>query len=250
MLGPVRPASTVLYHGQEIGKITSTQFTGVNTFRIGVFIYKPYDALIRPGSQFWTASPFQVSLTGAGFSTNIAPADTVFAGGVDFDLPASAQHAAPSPAESTFVLYKSQGEATQGLSGPQIPYTLVLTGPTGDLGDGATVKLMGFPVGEVLNNQLMFDAKTGLPYSKVVLAIYPHRIGAAPAEVTELTAATVPRGPTDAKLDQLLARGYRATLSQSPPLIGGLSISLQPIKGAGPRRLGAAAPYPRHSDRT
>ena len=244
VLGPVRPGSTVLYHGQEIGKITSAQFSGLNTFRIGVFVYKPYDALIRPGAEFWAASPFQVSLTGAGFSTNIAPADTVFAGGVDFDLPASAAHATPSPAGSTFVLYKSQGEAKQGLSGPEILYTLVLKGPVGDLGDGATVKLMGFQVGEVRDNQLMFDARTGLPYSRVVAAIYPHRIGAGPADTTDLVATSLPRGATDAKIDELLAHGYRAKLSQSPPLIGGLSINLQPVKGAGVGRLGAAEPYP------
>ena len=244
VLGPVRPGSTVIYHGQEIGKVTTTQFTGLNTFKIGVFIYKPYDALIRPGARFWDSSPFQVSLTGAGLSTNFAPADTVFAGGVDFDLPDGDDHARPSPPGTSFVLYRTEGEAQQGLTGPQVLYTLFFKGPTGDIGAGAAVKLMGFQVGEVRDNRLMFDARTGAPYSRIVAAVYPHRIGVGEAPAPGAGEIAVDRSPTDAKINGLLARGYRARLTQSPPLIGGKAVSLEPVRGAGAARLIAAQPYP------
>ena len=207
VLGPIRPGATVLYHGQEIGKVTSARFTGVDAFRLGIFVYQPYDALVRSDAMFWTSSPLQVSLTGAGLSTNFAPADTVLSGGVDFDLPDSAEHQRPSAAGSTFVLYKTQGDAQQRLDGPQVLYSLVFKGAAaGDLNDGSAVKLGGFQIGQVQQVDLRFDA-SGEPYTVVGAAIYPQRLGIPQYAPTDVP---VPRGPADARLDRLLARGYRA----------------------------------------
>ena len=239
VLGPIRPGAAVLYHGQEIGKVTSAKFTGVDAFRLGVFIYQPYDALVRPDAMFWTSSPLSVSLTGAGLSTSFAPADTVFSGGVDFDLPDSAEHQRPSPAGSDFVLYKTEGDARQRLDGPQVLYSLVFKGAAGDLSGGGAVKLAGFQVGQVRDVDLRFDAN-GEPYTVVSAAIYPQRLGIPQYAPTDVP---VPRGPADARIARLLALGYRARLTQSPPLIGGRAISLDPVK-AGAATLGSGGLYP------
>jgi paraquat-inducible protein B len=248
VIGPVRAGSTVLYHGQEIGKIITTRFTGLNAFRLHVFIYQPYDGLIRPGAQFWTSSPLQVSLNGSGFSTNIAPANTVFSGAIDFDLPASATHAGVSPAGSTFILYRDRGAAQQHLDGPEVLYDLYFKGAAGDLADGAAVKMQGFQIGEVREVRLLFDSRTGEPYTQALAAIYANRLGANDPALPSAAADTGDgvRTATDGRLQSLLQRGYRAHLTQSPPLIGGRAISLDPGK-AGAGRLGpvtALSPYP------
>jgi paraquat-inducible protein B len=232
VIGPVRAGAAVLYHGQEIGKVTATRFTGWDSFRISIFIYQPYDGLIRPGAQFWTSSPLQVSLNGSGLSTNIAPADTVFSGAIDFDLPDAAAHVRASPPGSTFVLYRDQGSAQQRLDGAQVFYTLFFRGAAGDLAEGSVVKLAGFQIGGVRDVQLLFDARTGEPYTQVTVALYSSRLGAGGSGPGD-------RGAVDARIDALLARGYRAHLTQSPPLIGGRAVSLDALN-AGPARLGPA----------
>ncbi len=243
VLGPVRTGSAVLYHGQEIGKVTSVKFTGLNAFSLGLFVYQPYDALVRPSAQFWTSSPFQVSLNGAGFSTNFAPADTVLTGGVDFDLPDSAGQERPSPAGSSFVLYKTQGDAQQGLEGPEMLYALYFKGAAGDLANGSVVKLLGFVVGDVHDVELKFNDRDGQPYTAVTAAIYPRKLGLMTPPPTTGQVDSGWRPVTDARLNHLLSLGYRARLTQSPPLIGGRAISLDPIK-AGPGRLLSGAAYP------
>ena len=243
VVGPVRTGSTVLYHGQAIGKVTSATFTGLDAFSLGIFIYQPYDGLIRPGAQFWTSSPLQVSLNGAGFSTNFAPADTVLTGAVDFELPDSAEHLRPSPAGSTFVLYKTEGDAQQGLEGPEILYSLYFKGTAGDLGNGSVVKLLGFVVGAVHDAELKFDDHTGQPYTAVTAAIYPRKLGLPAPAASAIKDAGAWRPATDRRLNHLFALGYRARLTQSPPLIGGRAISLDPIK-AGPIQLATGGPYP------
>ena len=246
VIGPVRNGSTVLYHGQEIGKVVSTRFTGVDAFRISIFIYQPYDGLIRPGAQFWTSSPLQVSLNGAGISTDIAPADTVFSGAIDFDLPDSSGHATQSPAGATFTLYRDKGAAEQHLDGPQELYTLYLKGVAGDLSNGSVVKMLGFQIGEVHEVRLMFDGRTGEPYTQAVVAIYSTRLGVADPNRAGASDPQAWRPATDARLNLLLSKGFRARLTQSPPLIGGRAISLDATK-AGAGQLGPArgeSPYP------
>ena len=243
VVGPVRAGSTVLYHGQEIGKVTSAKFTGLNAFRLSIFIYQPYDALVRPGAQFWASSPLQVSLTGAGLSTNFAPADTVLSGAIDFDIPDSADHLKPSPAGSTFVLYKTREDAERGLEGPQILYTLYFKGAAGDLGNGSAVKMLNYQIGEVHDVELKFDERTGQPYTQVSAAIYPRKLSITAPSPDAKDDAAIWRPLTDSRLNRLLGFGYRAHLIQSPPLIGGRAISLDDLK-AGSGRLGAASPYP------
>ena len=221
VLGPVRAGATVLYHGEEIGKITATRFNGADAFRLDIFIYKPFDALVRPGAMFWNSSPLQVSLTGSGFSTNIAPADTVFTGALDFDLGPNDASAAPSPSHARFVLYASKGDAQLGPTGPEAPYDLVFKGAAGDMNAGAPVRLAGFQVGEVRDVRLAFDRKTGDPYTAVQAGLFPDRLGVDDHD----------RDATDALVRRLLRQGYRAHLAQSPPLIGARSISLEPGKG-------------------
>ncbi len=243
VLGPVRAGSAVLYHGEEIGKVTSARFTGLDAFSIGIFVYQPYDALVRPGAQFWASSPLQLSLNGAGISTNFAPADTVLTGAVDFDLPDSAEHLRPSPAGSSFVLYKTQGDAQQGLEGPEMLYALYFRGAAGDLSNGSVVKLLGFVVGAVHDVELKFDERDGQPYTAVTAVIYPRKLGLMTPPPTTDKDDRRWRAVTDARLNRLLSIGYRARLTQSPPLIGGRAISLDPIK-AGAGQLLSGAVYP------
>jgi paraquat-inducible protein B len=243
VLGPVRSGSSVIYHGQEIGKITASQFLGLNAFRLAMYIYQPYDGLVRPGAEFWTSSPLQVSLSGGGFTTNLAPANTVLAGGVDFDLPDASKTLKPSPAGSVFYLYGTKTDADQGLEGPQTLYALNFHGAAGDLTYGSPVKLLGFQVGEVHDVQLRFDAKTGLPYTAVTAALYPRKLGVADPNAPGVHDPQAWRTPTDAKLNHLLSTGYRARLTQSPPLIGARAIDLAPTR-SGPGQLASAAPYP------
>ena len=236
-LGSVRAGAPVLYHGQEIGKVTRTDFTGVGVFRIDIFVLQPYDALVRPGALFSASSPLSVSLTGAGISTSFAPAAAVLGGGVDFDLPVSAEHEAPSPAGSRFTLYDNMSNAQQDLSGPTALYSLVFQSKAGPVSQGAGVLVGGYQVGEVRSARLMFHPDTGLPYTAVVAALYTRKLDVP-------TSQQDGRAGADAAVSRLLAHGYRARLAQSPPLIGGRNISLEPGSVHTATALQTGATYP------
>jgi paraquat-inducible protein B len=230
-LGPISEGSGILFHGQLIGKVIDVRFDGETGFQLEVFIFAPYDALIKPGTRFWKMSPLRLSLSGGGISASLAPASTLLSGGIDIEVPAAAgdagSAAARSPADAQFILYANRGAARQGLSGPTVRYDFQFAAPAGDLEEEAAVTLLGFQIGEVETTRLMFDARTGKPFTAVTAVIYPQQLALqAPA------GAGGWREATDAKIRQLLKHGFRARLQQTPALVGSESIALVEVKGA------------------
>jgi paraquat-inducible protein B len=241
-LGSIGEGSILLFHGQPIGKVTDVEFKGSSGFRLEVFVFRPYDALIKPGARFWKISPLRFSVAGGGVTANLAPTNTLLAGGIDLEVATADVNAAQSEANSEFTLYASHGAARQGLSGPTVRYDFAFNGTAGDLDEDSPVTLLGFQIGEVESAHLAYDDVTGRPYTTVTALIYPRQLDLA---VEGVGSADDWRAATDAKLRQLLHLGYRARLQQSPPLLGNLSIALAEVKGQAPADLAYGGPNPR-----
>jgi paraquat-inducible protein B len=86
---------------------------------------------------------------------------------------------------------------------------------------------------------MRLDGATGRVDTPVTLALEPRRLHLAGAPANGDW-----RGVTDTAIGRLLARGYRARLTQSPPLVGSQLIALERTPGAGPGRLLPGDPYP------
>lgn len=241
-LSSVREGSEVLFRGLPIGKVTDVKFDAERGFSLQVFIFEPYESLIKPDDLFWTSSPLQLTFGGGSIDAELAPLSTVFAGGVDLDIPAEARGEARSPAGAQFVLYPSQIAARQELSGPKVRYDFDFSGAAGDLAQGAAVTLLGFRIGEVENVRLAYQRGTGQPYTAVTAELYLERLvpGAGRPEAAASPPATTVkdvRAAMDGKLRALLRLGYRARLKQTPALIGARAIALVPVQGAHPADL-------------
>ncbi|WP_174297193.1 intermembrane transport protein PqiB [Sphingomonas bacterium] len=241
MLGSVQPGAAVLYQGQNIGSVTNTGFRALDQFRVQVFVNAPFDRLVRSGALFWRGSPFKVSLSGSGLQTQIASPSSVFSGSVQFDLPEGARGGAPLPQGSAFPLYDGDADAHQGPSGPEQDYDLVLQGAAGDLTNGAPVSLLGYKVGEVRSARLVFAPGSRRPYTAATIALFPLKLD---VRQDDAAAPAVWRASTDAAVRALLAQGYRATLTQTIPLVGGHAIALARGAGSRPATLLAGADHP------
>ena len=229
VLGSIHEGSVVLFHGQKIGKVSDVQFAGDGGFRLEVFVFQPYDSLIKAGDRFWKTSPLRLSFAGDGVNVNLAPVEAILAGGIELDTALVNAHSPQSRPESEFTLYGSLKAARQGLSGPTVRYGFAFKNAAGDLEAGAAVTLLGFQVGEVETTRLGYDQRSGKPFTAVTAVLYPQQldpVGLAAGSVADW------RSATDAKLRKLIHLGYRARLAQSPPLIGAQSIAL--VQGTGP----------------
>lgn len=252
-LGSARVGSSIYFRGQQIGRIVTVRFVAPDRFELGAFIEAPYDKLVQARSMFWISSPVKVEFTGRGVSAALEHAGSLINGAIELDLAPSsepvAQQPAPpqaqghpqSPAGAEFHLYPSRRAAEAGASGPALPYRFVFKGAAGELLAGAPVRLLGFTVGEIQSVQLRFDPQSGDTASEVQAVLFPtqlHLPGSSAQDDAGL------RTRADAALNRLLARGFRARLSQSPPLIGSRLISLEVVAGAGQARLSGATDRP------
>ena len=229
-VGSIQPGGSILYRGEEIGKVVKTQLLDYEQFTLDVFIFAPFDRLVRTGSAFWIGSPLNLSLTGEGLKANLA-ASSFIQGLLQFDVPEHARGTPVAAKDTTFVLYGTQAAAFQGDTGVPIPYEVVFTGSAGDLAEGAAVTLLGTKVGEVRSVSL-FLPPSAPPYTVATIMLYPVQLGVTRPEKPD---AESWRDGTDAALQLLLAQGFRPKLTQSPPLIGSRAIMLaldDPSRGA------------------
>lgn len=234
-----QPGASVFYHGHEVGKITAQSLQAQNDFLTRVFVQAPYDRFVRRGTLFFNTSAVQLSFSGTGLSTQIAPGAAALSGGVEFDTPDEFLDQPQAASGARFPLYGDRGRALAGPRGPQVYYSVLFNDPVGDLEVGSPVRLRGFQVGVVSARALRYDPATGELTTPVTLALEPDRLNPAnglsdPTE--DLTA------PTDALVSRLLAQGYRARLTQQPPLVGPRVVDLVRTPGARGALQGARGP--------
>jgi paraquat-inducible protein B len=240
-LGSIHEGAILLFQGQPVGKVSEVKLDG-EVFRLEVFVFQPFDALIRAGARFWKVSPLRLSFAGGGVNVNLAPVSTILAGGVELDTAMERPESPQSRAEAEFSLYASKHAAEQGLSGPTVRYAFSFASAAGDLEEGAAVTLLGFQVGEIESARLTYDERTGKPFTTVIASLYPQQLD--PTGLSAESAADW-RLLTDKKVRQLIRLGFRARLEQSPPLVGARSIALVQVKGTAPANLTSDSVSPR-----
>jgi paraquat-inducible protein B len=243
-LNSIHEGSIVLFHGQPIGTATEVRFDGNEGFRLSVFIYRPYDSLIRPGARFWKITPLHLSFTGGGISANLAPLSTLLAGGIDLEIDNAAPNARQSPPGAEFTLYSSHNAAQQGLSGPTVRYEFEFDAAAGVLDETSAVTLLGFQIGEVESTRLTYNSRTGAPYAIVTAVLYPQQMNLVPDPSTPGRPPDW-RATTDAARERRIQIGFRARLQQSPPILGDESIELVRVRGTPVAQLSTDRDSPR-----
>jgi paraquat-inducible protein B len=225
-LGAARVGAGVYFQGLEVGRITQLSLNPGQGFRLTAFVEAPYDRLVKPDSLFYSAKALEVRLTRAGLGARLGPGNSALAGGVEFETPPEAQGEPQSLSGATFRFFSDLDDAESGPVGPEVVYHASITGG-GGLRPGAPVLLEGFPIGRVLGRGLTIDDGSGQAAAVVQIAIAPERLGLSD-EIHDGEALSPDdwRRRSDVVLAQLIRRGYRLQLSQSPPVLGPAALEL------------------------
>jgi paraquat-inducible protein B len=241
-LGSVGEGAPVYYRDLKVGTIESYRLVDQDSaFDITVFVQSPYDRLVRRSSHFWDASALRLSFAGGGVDARLASLEALLSGGVAFATPAGAAQGPPAEAGERFTLYDDEAAARTAPVGDGVAYLVRFDGAVGDLKVGAPVKLDGFRVGSVARVGLRYDPASGALDMPVTIELTPRRIlGDAGGAADDDHRA---RALNEA-LATLVARGLRAKLEKSPPLVGGSIVALAFVAGAPPAGLGAAGVQP------
>lgn len=229
----IAEGTSIYTHGWQVGTILGTSSFRSDGVILDAFVRAPYDKLVLPGTHFWNASAVQLSAGPGGLEARLTSPAIAAVGGVSFDTPENNQNTPPAPVGTNFTLYADSSQAGTAPVAGEVPYSVAFQGSVGALQRGAPVRLDGFTVGRVLSTRLIFDGAAGVLRTPVTIALDP-------------TKFDLPQGRSsvDAMIVRLIGRGLRATLTQSPPIVGSQLVTLDFAKGAPTARLKPGSPYP------
>jgi paraquat-inducible protein B len=234
-VGSTREGAGIYYHGLEVGRVERVEITGVQTTRLLVFIYAPYDRLVRPGTLFFSANAADLSVTAGHLNASLGPGSSVITGGFEFDTPDAATAKPQSPPGSVFHFYPSKAEAADQPQGPQIQYRAQFEAAALRPQLGAPVWLSGVRIGRVLSSDVSLPPGAEAPRTAITLEIEPDKLG--------LPIDGDAQARTDNALRRLVHGGYRLTISQTPPLVGRASVTF--VRSAAATRAALSGDAPR-----
>jgi paraquat-inducible protein B len=223
----MQPGDTrVMYHGLEVGRVTSVELASDDWH---VIVHLGIDRQLAPKINTGT----RFVLEGAHPSFSDASSLRALISGPTIVM-------VPGPGKPATRFIGTEGGPRETLT-VSLPYVVSFRGAVGQLKPDAPVMLRGFTVGEVTSVGLAVDPETGGISTPVLLALDPTRF--------HLTTPAPPDGNwkplMDAALSQLISAGLRASLIRAVPLVGGEEVQLEIVAGAQAARLDTSGQYAR-----
>jgi paraquat-inducible protein B len=224
--GNLSRGADVYYKGQLVGAVIWIGLQPDDSFKLGIFVKAPYDALVHDGTRFWNASAVQFALQPGGPSVQLQSPAALLQGAVAFETPSATAEGPPAPTNHEFKLYESKNAAEYAPGPDAVAYTATFSAPGGDLADYAAVEFDGKRIGTVQTSRFVFNPDTGNVEEQVTLDLEPSRI-----PLTSGVLWNHPREQMNTLLNKLIARGVRAQIGSQIPLVGPQNVQLTFIAG-------------------
>lgn len=234
-LGSLQRGSPITYRGQKIGVVQSDHRIGADQFRLTAFIDAADTGLVHDGSRFWSAGPVSLQTGGTGPRLDFHSLPALIEGAVSLETPPGPAAGPVSAAGHQFHLYGSREAAIFAPSREAVFFRLDFPNPGSAIAPHAAVTLGGTRIGSVVRSRLAFDAATGRLSRDVKISIEPSR-------VDFQHAAGTPQAAVRAMMAALVKDGLEASLTATPPVVGGETIALRIVPGRSGTLGGGAVP--------
>ncbi|MDO6705868.1 intermembrane transport protein PqiB [Photobacterium sp. 1_MG-2023] len=149
--GKLSVGDPVLYEGFTVGRVEKVSFdTQSKKANYQLFIFEPYDSLIRKRTRFWLSSGVELKMSAEGFNLKIGSVESLLTGGVSFNVPEGSE-----PGElvtrqmSRFRLYNNQNEVRERFYDQYLEYVMLFDESVRGLNEGAPVEYRGIRLGTV-----------------------------------------------------------------------------------------------------
>ncbi len=225
-LGSIQRGTPIYYLDQKVGKVEAVRMTGEHSFDFTILVDTPYAGFVHDGTRFWRAGPIHLSTGGNGPSLQFQSISALFEGAIAFETPQVPAAGAVAATDHSFALYDSEDAAKNAPDGEGVSYRVVFNDASGVPEAEAPVKLFGKRIGSVRDGALVYHPENATMDVDTTIVLQPRDIALADGGNW-----TDPRRQMDDMLRHLVARGLHASLSQSPPMIGGEEVALTMMPG-------------------
>ena len=223
-IGSVSVGSPIFFRDLNVGEVLGWDIADMAEFvTIHAFVRAPYDSYVHDLTRFWTASGVSIKLGGAGIDVQMESLKALLLGGVAFETPTEAIHAAEAPVDHVFPLFADREIANAASYTRKIPAISYFPGSVSGLSPGASVTVHGLKVGEVTDVRLAYDAAKDEVLAPVRYEIEPERVVGVGKRVFNTDTESV---------QALLKQGLRASLQSANLITGQQNVALDFVTDA------------------
>ncbi|WP_299019689.1 intermembrane transport protein PqiB [uncultured Photobacterium sp.] len=222
--GKLGVGDPVLYEGFTVGRVEKMTFEPeAKKANYQLFIFEPYDSLIRKKTRFWLTSGVDLKMSAEGFSLQIGSIESLITGGVSFRVPKGNE-----PGElitkdmSRFRLYNNLKQVRERFFDEYLEYVMLFDESVRGLNPGAPVEYRGLRIGTVRKVPLELPSDRDGFSNRQIPVLVRIELGRIYGEVEE---ESLPR--LKMSLEQEFKLGLRASLKTGNLLTGALLVDTE-----------------------
>ncbi|GAK19657.1 LOW QUALITY PROTEIN: paraquat-inducible protein B [Vibrio sp. JCM 19052] len=211
----------VIYKGFTVGRVETTSFD-VDTRRAlyQLFIFKPYDSLVRTKLHFWLSSGVDLQLNAEGFEVKFGSLESMITGGVTFDTISGIGDGDEIKEDMThFRLFDDVKQVREGMYDDYIQFVMMFEESVRGLKRKAPVEYRGLRIGTVMKVPMRMPTPEEDFSAKKIPVLVRIELGRV---YNNLPADKLPLFKE--KLTEEFAKGLRGTLKTGNLLTGALYI--------------------------
>lgn len=212
----------VMYRGFVVGAVEKTEFN-VETRQVSyqIFIESPFDSLVTTNTYFWNSAGVSISANSEGVTVDLASFESLFAGGIQFDIPTDLDLGERIETSRAFKLYPNRNSIDDDRQYQFLEYVVLVEDSVGGLYVGAPVEYRGIPIGRVHRPYLGFYQTQQIDINEARIPVIIHIEPARLAPNGEYDLAWF-----DNQFTQWIKSGLAARLETANYLTGSLKVSL------------------------
>ncbi|SMY34079.1 intermembrane transport protein PqiB [Photobacterium andalusiense] len=228
--GKLGVGDPVLYDGFTVGRVEKVSFD-INSKRANyqLFIFEPYDSLVRTSSNFILASGVKVQVGAEGFNVKIGSLESLITGGVTFTTPADDQGTPQLKQKAYYRLYDTRAAVREKMFEQHLDFVMLFSESIRGLKAGAPIEYRGIQIGTVQKVPLRLPTSQEGFTSKQIPVLVRIDLGRVYDRSDEGTLASL-----KVNLEKEFKQGLRATLKTGNLLTGALYVGTDVYKAEKP----------------
>ncbi|OEE66393.1 paraquat-inducible protein B [Enterovibrio norvegicus FF-33] len=172
--GKLAIGDPVMYEGYTVGRVEKVGFDiDKRNATYQLFIFQPYDALVRKHTRFWLNSGLDIKLNAEGFSVNVASLESLMIGGVSFGVPdGNTDGSAITEQMLSFKLFDNKKEIREKMYEQFVAYAMLFGESVRGLNPGASVEYRGIRIGTVKKVPLHLSQQAEMGSEKIPVLVH------------------------------------------------------------------------------